>query len=119
MDYSKVWWTLLVDFEIAVAKIAGGGDGASNIKGRVTYLAGVIGLDPLTMTFLGGSASTNGKIDTSLAENSFALKGRVNNMRIGSVLREMKVSYPVSGALHVNYDLTGFGNPMARRFRAR
>ena len=57
MDYSKVWQTLLVDFEIAVAKIAGGGDGASNIKGRVTYLAGVIGLDPLTMTFLGGSAS--------------------------------------------------------------
>lgn len=114
MDYSKVWQTLLVDFEIAVAKIAGGGGGASNIKGRVTYLAGVIGLDPLTMTFLGGSASTNGKIDTSLAENSFALKGRVNNMRIGSVLREMKVSYPVSGALHVSYDLTGFGNTMAQ-----
>jgi AsmA family protein len=114
MDYSKVWRTMLVDFEIDVAKIAGGGDGASNIKGRVTYLAGVIGLDPLTMTFLGGSASANGKIDTSLAENTFALKGRVNNMRIGSVLREMEVSYPVSGALQAGYDLTGAGNTKAQ-----
>jgi hypothetical protein len=113
MDYSKIWQTLFVDFEIAATKIAGGGTGASNIKGRVTYLAGVIGLDPLTMTFLGGTASANGKIDTQ-AENTFALNGRMDNMRIGSVLREMKVSYPVSGALQVSYNLSGGGNTIAQ-----
>jgi len=113
-DYSKAWEALFVDLQIKVAKIAGGGDGASNIQGRVTYLAGIVGLDPVTMNFLGGSASTNGKIDTTGAVESFALKGRVDNMKIGAVLRELKVSYPVSGALQVRYDLTGTGDTMVQ-----
>jgi AsmA-like C-terminal region len=108
-NYSKVWETLFIDLQTKVAKIAGGG-GASNIQGRVTYLAGVIGLNPVTMTFLGGKASAIGKIDTTGAENNFALKGRVDNMQIGAVLRELKSSYPVSGALQLSYDLTGAGN---------
>ena len=113
-DYSKAWETLFIDLQIKVAKIAGGGGGASNIKGRVTYLAGVIGLDPLTMTFLGGKASASGKIDTSGVENIFGLKGRVDNMQIGAVLRELKSSYPISGTLQVSYDLSGAGNAKAQ-----
>lgn len=113
-DYSKVWESLFVDLQIKVAKIAGGGDGTSNIQGRVTYATGMVGLDPLTMTFLGGKASASGKIDTTAREKSFALKGRVDNLRIGSVLKEMKVDYPVSGALHMAYDLTGSGDSMAK-----
>ncbi len=34
-------------------------------------------------------------------------------MQIGSVLKELKVDYPVRGALHVVYDLSGAGNTMA------
>jgi AsmA family protein len=113
-DYSKVWESLFVDLKIKVAKIAGGGDGASNIDGRVTYLAGVIGLEPLTLSYLGGKASANGKIDTNPAQNTFALKGGVNNLQIGAVLKEMQVSYPVSGALNVTYDLSGAGNTKAQ-----
>ena len=113
-DYSDVWKTLFVDLQVKVAKIAGGGDGASNIQGRLTYQAGVLGLDPITMTFLGGKASANGKIDTNGAQNTFALKGRVDNMRIGAVLKELKSSYPVSGSLQVSYDLTGAGNSIAQ-----
>lgn len=113
-DYSKVWETLLVDMQIKVAKIAGGGTGASNLQGRVTYLDGVIGLDPLSMTYLGGKASANGKINTKGATSKFALKGRVDNLRIGTVLKEMNVSYPVRGALNVSYDLSGAGNTTAQ-----
>jgi hypothetical protein len=109
-DYSKVWETLFVDLAVKVAKIAGGGNQASNIQGRVTYLAGVIGLDPLTFNFLGGKASTNGKIDTTAAQNTFALKGNVASLPIGTVLKELQVSYPVSGALNATYDLSGAGN---------
>lgn len=63
-DYSQVWKILFVDLQVKVANIAGGGDRASNINGRLTYQAGVLGLDPITMTFLGGTASASGKIDT-------------------------------------------------------
>ncbi len=38
--------SLFVDLQIKVAKIAGGGTDASNIAGRVTYLAGIVGLAP-------------------------------------------------------------------------
>jgi AsmA family protein len=113
-DYSKVWETLFVDLAVQVAAIAGGGTDASNIEGRVTYLAGVIGLAPLSLTYLGGKASANGKIDTTGQQNTFALKGSVSNLRIGKVLKEMKVSYPVSGALNVTYDLSGAGNTKAQ-----
>ncbi len=99
---------------VKVARIAGGGDGASNINGRVTYLAGVIGLAPLSLTYLGGNASANGKIDTSGTLNTFALKGSVNSLRIGEVLKQLQVSYPVSGSLNVTYDLSGAGNTKAQ-----
>ena len=113
-DYSKVWESLFVDLQIKVATIAGGGDGSSNIQGRVTYATGMVGLDPLTMTFLGGKASASGTINTTAKESGFALKGRVDNLRIGSVLKEMKADYPVGGALHMAYELTGSGDNMAK-----
>jgi hypothetical protein len=108
-DYSKVWEALLVDLEVKVAEIVGGG-GASNLSGRVTYQAGLVGLDPLTLTFLGGKVATNGKIDTRGKQESFALKGNIANLRIGEVLKEFGSNYAVGGALHVDYDLTGTGN---------
>lgn len=113
-DYSKIWETLLVDMQVKVAKIANGGNSTSNIQGRITYLAGVIGLDPLAMTYLGGKASANGNIQTTGPEKTFTLKGNVNSLPIGSVLREMDVSFPVSGALNMTYDLSGAGNTKAQ-----
>ncbi len=65
VELGKVWETLLVDLQVKVAAIAGGGGEASNMQGRITYLGGVIGLKPLTMTYLGGKAETNGTIDTT------------------------------------------------------
>ncbi|MGB6968779.1 MAG: AsmA family protein [Methyloceanibacter sp.] len=114
IDYSKIWETLLVDMKIKVAAIAGGGNGASNIEGRITYLAGIVGLDPLTLTFLGGKASANGNIDTTGSEPSFALKGNVGSLPIGAILKEMQVTYPVSGALNVTYDVSGSGSSAAQ-----
>ena len=114
IEYSQGWENLFVDLQIKVAKISGGGPGTSNIQGRVTYGGGIVGLDPLTMSFLGGRASATGKIDTTGAENSFAVKGRIDNMQIGAILREMKIDYPVSGALQVSYDLSGSGSTMAQ-----
>ena len=113
-DYSKVWETLLVDMQVKVAKIAGGGTGASHIQGRITYLAGTIGLEPLTLTYLAGRASANGEINTSGNQNTFALKGSVNSLPVGAVLKEMQVNYPVSGALNLTYDLTGAGSTSAQ-----
>lgn len=113
-DYSKIWETLFVDLAVNVAKIAGGGTSASNIQGRITYLAGVIGLDPLAMTYLGGKASANGSINTTGEENTFALKGSVNSLPIGAMLKEMDVNFPVSGALNITYDLSGAGNTKAQ-----
>jgi hypothetical protein len=112
-DYAKVWESLLVELQIKVAKIAGTAD-ASNFAGRVTYLAGIIGLDPLTLTYLGGTASATGKIDTTLADNTFALKGSVDRLPIANVLADLRVNYPVSGLLQVAYDLSGSGNTRAQ-----
>ena len=112
LDYSKIWENLFVDMRVNVAKIAGGRTDASNIQGRITYLAGVIGLNPLTMTYLGGKASANGRINTTGEQKTFSLKGSVNNLRIGVVLKEMNLSFPVSGVFNVTYDLSGAGNTM-------
>jgi uncharacterized protein involved in outer membrane biogenesis len=111
-DYSKVWDTLLVDLQLKIARIAGGGNAPSNIQGRVTYLAGLIGLDPVSITFLGGRASAAGKIDTRPAVTTFAVKGSMDNMKIGSLLREFGSSYPIRGSLHASFDVAGAGNSM-------
>lgn len=107
VELTNVWESLLVDLEVNVAAIAGGGQQASNMKGRITYSNGAIGLEPLSMTYLGGRASANGTIDTTEETNRFALKGKVSNLRIGKVLEEMEVDYPMSGALHMTYDVSG------------
>lgn len=114
VDYSNIWETLLVDLQVKIAGIAGGGNNASNIQGRMTYLAGVIGLDSLTMTYLGGRASINGSINTASDPKTFALNGRVNRLPIGAVLREMELRFPVSGAFDMTYDLLGAGNTVAQ-----
>ncbi len=75
IEYSQGWEKLFVDLQIKVAKISGGGPGTSNIQGRVTYGEGIVGLDPLTMSFLGGRASATGKIDTTGTENAFRGEG--------------------------------------------
>jgi len=98
--------------QLKIAKIAGSGNSASNIQGRVTYLAGLIGLDPVSITFLGGRASATGEIDTRPAMTTFGVKGRIDNMKIGALLREFGTSYPVRGVLHASYDLAGAGNTM-------
>lgn len=112
IDYSKIWETLLIDLQLKIAKIAGSGNSASNIQGRVTYLAGLVGLDPVSVTFLGGRASAKGEIDTRPATTTFGVKGSIDNMKIGSLLREFGSSYPVRGALHASFDITGAGNTM-------
>jgi hypothetical protein len=113
VDYRDMWDDLPVDLEIDVARIAGGGTDASHIKGRVTYLAGLIGLEPLSLTYLGGRATASGKIDTRKKPTSFALKGRVDRLQIGTILREMKESLPVRGTLNVDYDVSASGDSVA------
>ena len=107
IDTANFLETLLIALQVKVDAIAGGGRQASNMQGRVTYRDGTIGLEPLSMTYLGGRASANGTIDTSGESNIFALKGKVNNLRIGEVLKEMDADYPVRGALYMTYDLSG------------
>lgn len=113
VDYGKMWEDLPIDLEIDVAEIAGGGSDASHIKGKVTYLAGVVGLEPLSLTYLGGRATASGKIETQKKPASFALKGRVDSLRIGRILNEAKMPFPVRGSLNVDYDLSGSGDSVA------
>ena len=113
IDYSKVSETVKVELKINVAKIAGGGTDASNISGNVTYIAGVVGLDPLSLTYLGGRATSNGKIDTMADPNSFSVKGRVENLPIGAVMKQLGGGSPVRGSLHATYDISGAGNSVA------
>ena len=107
VELTKVWESLLVDLEVKVAAIAGGGGQASNIQGRITYSNGAIGLKSLTMTYLGGTVSATGTIDTAEAKNTFALNGKVSSLPIGKVLEQMNAGLPVTGALHATYDLSG------------
>lgn len=113
VDPSKAWESLLVDLQINVDSIAGGGPDASNIKGRVTFRDGVAGLDSIAMAFLGGRTTTSGEIDTRSSPKRFALQGRVSNLPIGRVLDEMEVTLPVRGTLSGTYDITGSGNDAA------
>ncbi|MEM9590272.1 MAG: AsmA-like C-terminal region-containing protein [Pseudomonadota bacterium] len=113
VNYGDMWKDLPVDLKVDVAKIAGGGTDASHIKGRITYLAGLVGLDPLSLTYLGGRATASGKIDTRKKPTSFALKGRVDRLRMGAILKEMEESLPVRGTLTVDYDLSGAGDSLA------
>ncbi len=113
LDYKDMWNDLPVDLAVDVAKIAGGGTDAGNIKGQVTYLSGVVGLDPLALTYLGGRATASGKIETDKKPTRFALKGNVDSLPIGAILKEMEVNFPVRGTIFVDYDLTGAGNSIA------
>ncbi len=113
IDTSKIEKTLKLDMQVQADKIDGGGKTASNVEGRITYLDGKIGLDPLKVTFLGGKASTNGEIDIGGDVKAFALTGRIDDMGIASILKELEVSYPISGTLHMSYDLKGKGGSAA------
>lgn len=74
-DLSKMENTIEVDMQIDVEKIDGGGRDASKISGRITYKDGVVGLDNLSMRYLGGKASTSGQIHTRGDVNSFSVAG--------------------------------------------
>lgn len=109
LDLSKIEHTSEVDMQIDVEKIDGGGTDASNVSGRVRYKDGVIGLDNVSMRYLGGKASTSGKINTRGDVNSFSLVGDIDDLRIGMVLKRLQFSFPVSGSLGMNFALTGKG----------
>ncbi len=102
------WDKLAVALGVKVARIAGGGSGTSNIQGKVTYAEGIVGLEPLSLTFLGGKVTTNGTIRTK-EQDRFAMKGKVTNLDIDEILKQMKIAYPVAGTLHVDFNLNGEG----------
>jgi len=110
LDLSKIKDTIEVDMQIDVEKIHGGGKDASNITGRVRYKDGVIGLDNVSMHYLGGRASTSGKINTHGDVNSFSLVGDIDDLSIGTVLKRLQLAFPISGALGLNFALTGKGD---------
>ncbi|MGI9403217.1 MAG: AsmA-like C-terminal region-containing protein [Hyphomicrobium sp.] len=110
LDLSKIENTIEVDMQIEVEKIDGGGRDASKISGRVTYKDDVVGLDNVTMRYLGGKASTSGKINTRGGVNSFSLVGDVDDLRIGTVLKRLRLTVPVSGTLGMHFALTSKGD---------
>ncbi len=110
LDLSKIENTLEVDMQIEVEEIDGGGRETSKISGRVTYKDGVVGLDNVTMRYLGGKASTSGKVNTRGDVNSFSLVGDVDDLRIGTVRKRLQLTVPVSGTLSMNFALTGKGD---------
>lgn len=109
LDLSKIEDTIEIDMQIDVEKIDGGGKDASNIAGRVRYKDGVIGLDNVSMRYLGGKASTSGKINMQGDVSRFSLVGDVDDLRIGVILKRLELSFPVSGTLGMNFALTGKG----------
>ena len=111
-DYEKVWETLFVDLQIKVAKIEGGGSGASNIQGRVTYLAGVVGLDPLTLPISAAGRRRTAR-STRPAPRTIRAQGQRQQPadRLGA--EQLQSSYPVSGALN-QLRSTGAGNSKAQ-----
>ncbi|MXN63858.1 AsmA family protein [Stappia sp. GBMRC 2046] len=99
-----------VFLSVSVPAIAGAGKAASGLSAKIAYADRLITLDPFKMTYLGGSVATKARIDVGKSPVSLALNGRIDKLRMGTILKELGVPGIVTGTLNVSYDLTGVGS---------
>ncbi|MTI17485.1 AsmA family protein [Rhodobacteraceae bacterium RKSG542] len=101
-------FTASVDF--AAKSIAGGGKTASNMSAKLLYARKVLKFNPIRLTYLGGKANATVHVDTHSKPAKITADGRIDKLKMGTVLKELGIPRLVSGSLSMSYNLTGTGS---------
>lgn len=98
-----------VDLAISVKKIAGSGKAISGLKTNILSSKGQVTADPLSVQYLGGQIQAAVNLDTTATPVGVALSGRIDKLKMGTILAELGMSKIVTGTLNLSFDLSGRG----------
>ncbi|MEP3277528.1 MAG: AsmA-like C-terminal region-containing protein [Stappiaceae bacterium] len=98
--------------ELDIKKLTDGRKAAGNIKGKLHYQDERASLSPFHLSYLGGQISGDYAADLSGRVPVFSGKGRVDKWRLGTLLKELGISAPVTGTFYMSYDGSIVGTTM-------
>jgi AsmA family protein len=96
-----------VDVGIDARKIAEAGKSIGNIKGRLLYAQNVLRLDPIAVTYLGGTIHAKTRMNLAVSPASLSTSGRIAKLQVGKLLSELGAQQIASGSLNAEFDLSG------------
>ncbi|MGI9568648.1 MAG: AsmA family protein, partial [Desulfobulbia bacterium] len=99
-----------LELGLKVDQIAGKNRNVGNINGKLSYQNKVITLDPLSVSYLGGTIRAQAKIDSASKTKKFSSKGNIRRLPIGRLLSQLKAPKMISGSLTTNFDVRGSGD---------
>jgi len=104
-----------IDMDIQVDQIAGGGKAVSGLKTKLLYAENAVRLDPFQVSYLGGTIKAAVGFRTDDPKSAISLKGRIDKLKMGTILKQLGLPQAVTGSLNLSFDLTGQG-PSAPAF---
>ena len=96
------------DVHFTAARIAGG-KGVSGVSFRVRHAGERMVLDPVRLTYLGGSVDSYAEINVSGPVPAISLHGRIDRLGLKTIFDEFGLTTPVTGDLSASYRLNGRG----------
>lgn len=106
----SVFQDLELDVEINAEEVADAGESVGNMRGRLAYADRTMTLDPLVISYLGGTIDSATTIDLSNKTPSLSTTGKVSKLQVGKLLDELALPRMASGTLNAKFDLTGTGD---------
>lgn len=102
--------TLVADLDIRVDRIAGGGKAVSGLKTRFRYAENSVQLDPFQVSYLGGTIKAALGFRTDQENSPLSLKGRIEKLKMGTILKQLGLPQAVTGSLNLSFDLIARGS---------
>lgn len=100
-----------IDVEVGAGRIdVARGEGVSNVSGRLTYDAGMLGAQSMRLAFRQGRFDFNGQMNLAEDRRPFRVDGRLRSWPIQDALEQLAVDLPVSGILNATFDVTSSGS---------
>ncbi len=98
---------LEADVEVAASEIVEAGEAAGDFSGRMIYAQRKVRLDPLAMTYLGGTVEAAATIDLAGKTPTLAATGTVNRIPLQSLLAQFRAPPIATGSLNAKFDVSG------------
>lgn len=98
---------LEADVEVAASEIVEAGEAAGNFSGRMIYAQRKVRLDPLALTYLGGTIEAAAAIDLTSKPPVLTATGTVNKIPLRNLLAQFRAPPIASGSLNAKFDLSG------------
>jgi hypothetical protein len=99
-----------VDVFVTAHKIANSGSQSSKFLGKIDINHGKMTINPLEISYLGGEFDAQITADLISKDGTVLVKGKTRGWKLGSILKEKHLGFPVSGNVSATYDLNGAGN---------